>query len=445
MFDVVLQNALTVLPNAMQPLTVAIKNGRIAAFAEPGAPVEAAAAYDLSGMYLFPGAIDSHAHVTYCGSFEDGSRTAAAGGVTTLIEMPTSGHLPNVMNEPVFTERVYEIGAHSIVDVALWGGASARDPEPLKALSELGAAAFKAFTCQAGEYGWFNTFELMELMKRAESLNLVVGVHAETESICAETTRRVRAAGHGAEANNASRPLISEVLAASKAAMLALETGARLHICHVSSHRVAQAVRPFREAGARITLETCPHYLLLTEADVVRCGTYAKCSPPIRDEEAREGLWNAIIRAEIDIVGSDHAAYSESQKETENFWLAPGGFPGLDLLLAGLFSEGVVKRGMSPVQLAHVTSTNCAQAFGLAHRKGAIALGLDADFAVIDPAAQWTFHAADAQYINKSDRYPYEGRQFTGKVVQTFVRGKEIYRDGRVLCERGGAFIPAQS
>ena len=429
MFDLLLRNALVVLPDRVHKLDVGVTGGRIAALLQPGNNCDASVVHNLDGCILMPGAIDSHAHVTYCGTVQEGSWAAASGGVTTLIEMPQSGWLPDVKSPEIMNARIKMVHDSSIVDFALWGGVSSDDIGRVEELNALGAVAFKVFTCDAGDYGSFDDAALLELMIKLQSIDGLVGVHAEVESICNAATARVKKEGGGPERHSESRPVIAEAAAGVRAAMLAQSARVRLHVCHVSSPEVISALIPFRQADLQLTLETCPHYLLLTDRDVVRCGAYAKCSPPIRDAAQQEGLWKALICGDLDIIGSDHANYSDDQKG-RGFWNSPGGFPGLSVMLAALYSEGVVERGMSLVRLAQVTASNAAKTFGINHRKGAIRIGLDADFAVIDPSVDWVYHASDFAFANESSRYPYEGRCIHGKVIQTFLRGNEIYANG---------------
>lgn len=443
MFDLLIKNAVVVVPDRARVLNVAVKDGVIAALLQPPETVEAQETYDIPGCILFPGLIDSHAHITYCGDIASGSYTAASGGVTTLIEMPTSGWLPDVLDKNIFLERVREINTASTVDMALWGGVSASDLEKVSELWDSGAAAFKVFLSDGGAYGSFSDWDLEQLFQKLHPCHGLVGIHAETESICAAETKKSIECGAGPERNSDSRPVLSEQLAVLRACALALKEHGRAHICHVSSADVVEIIEDYRKKGADLTAETCPHYLLLNDRDVIRCGPYAKCAPPLRSPEESERLWECVLSGKIDIIGSDHAAYSEKQKEAGTFWEVPGGFPGLDLMLSGLYTEGVVKRRLPLEQLAKITSSNAARVFGIDDRKGSIEIGKDADFAVYDPAKEWTFHARDSFYNNKSAHYPYENRSFQGKVTHTFVRGKLVFENGTIKNPNIGTFIPA--
>ncbi len=442
MFDLLIKNGLAVTPAGPLRLSIAVKDGKIAGLLDGNEEIPANEILDFTGKIIFPGVIDSHAHVTFCSDFYSGSRTAASGGVTTLVEMPQSGHLPTVWDTDILHQRIASIHETSVVDCALYGGVKAGQLEHVKELATEGIVAFKVFLSDAGDYGSFDDAGLLELLKAVRPYGCLVAVHAESQSICDMETRKMIASGKNTEANSDSRPVISEILAVSRLCTLALHEHARVSVCHVSSDEVIDVIQEFRQRNLQVFAETCPHYLLLNSDDVTRCGAWAKCVPPIRDQKTVDSLWTKILDGGIDMIGSDHATYTDAQKSSGSFWSAPGGFPGLDLILPGLYSEGVCKRGLSLNRLAQITSSNPAKIFGLDTLKGSIEIGKDADFAVLDPNVKWVFHAADTFYDTKSAHYPYEGKTFQGKVVSTFVRGKQVYRDGKILPSCHGTYIP---
>lgn len=443
MFDLLIRNGLTVTPEGPKKLSVAVKDGKIAGLFDCMSEIPAKETFDFTGKIIFPGVIDSHAHVTYCSDFFSGSRTAASGGVTTLVEMPQSGHLPAIWDESILKQRIASIDETSVVDCALYGGVKANHMEHVEELIKGGVVGFKVFLSDAGDYGSFDDASLRELLRIAHNYGCLVAVHAESQSICTMETQKIIAAGQGTEKNSDSRPVISEVLAVSRLCTLALHEHAPVSICHISSGQVTDIIQEFREKHLQVFAETCPHYLLLNSEDVIRCGAWAKCAPPLRDPNTADELWTAILTGKIDMIGSDHATYTDVQKSEGSFWSAPGGFPGLDLILPGLFDEGVLRRGLSLNSLAQITAANPAKIFGLDTCKGSITVGKDADFAVLDPEFKWVFHAADTFYDTKSPHYPYEGKTFQGKVISTFVRGKQVYKNGKILAERHGKYIPA--
>lgn len=443
MFDVLIVNGKVIVEKEEKMLSIGIKDGKIAALLSPDISMSAKQTLDCKGKYILPGAIDSHSHVTFCGGmFRDGSKSAVAGGITTIVEMPISAVLPSVLTPKIFEKRIEDGETQCVGDFALWAGAQPGSYEHIGELKTLGAAAFKVFMSYAGEdYKYFDDYSLHQLMKVIGVKGGVVGIHAENESLCSGYSDYYRSIGCKAEIYSESRPVFAETEAVMRACLLARDTGCKTHICHVSNSQTADVILAAKTRGAFISYETCPHYLVLTKEDIKTYGVYAKCNPPMRSKEEQKRLWRLLKDGQIDCIGTDHAAYSEEMKETGDFWTAPGGFPGNDLMVPVVL-DGVSKQGLSWTEAAAVLSQKPAQIFGLSHRKGKIAIGMDADFMVINPDCSWNFHSYDAFYDEKSAQYPYENRQFQNKVEMTLVRGKVVYQDGRIMAEDGyGTFI----
>ena len=442
MFDVVIRNAKLVLEDRVMDGTLAINGGKIAAIIDSSVNVQGKRVLDYEGCYVLPGAIDTHSHVTFCDSFENGSKAAVAGGVTTIIEMPLSMHLETVLDETTFQERIHIGEKECVGDFALWAGVQPENYKNVSRLCELGAVGFKVFMSYAGEnYRSFNDDDLHLLMREASRCGALVGIHAENDAICDGSTKRVRAQGGGAEAFSQCRPVLSEKEAVIRACLYAQETGCRVHICHVSSPDVAAIIEHFKQHGAQISFETCPHYLLLTEKDIAKYGTYAKCNPPMRSREEMESYWDRVEKGRVDCIGTDHATYSDEQKSVE-FFSAPGGFPGIDLMVPALLDEGVVKRKIPWTVMAQMLSTRPSKFFHLDHCKGAIRVGLDADLAIVSPSTLWRFRANESFYGVKSEHYPYENREMSCKVLATLVRGCVVYENGQIQVADGyGKFV----
>ena len=443
--ELLLEGATVILPQSAQKLNAAVSNGKIVALMAPSYKVKAKQIIDCTGKIIFPGAIDGHSHVTLKEDFHYGTMSAAKGGVTTVVEMPISAIMPNITDEKRFiaSRKVAEQTAH--VDFALWGALMPTNMDKIEAFSELGCVALKAFTSDPGDdYEMMDDYSMLRAMKKCAKLNQVIGIHAENAAICKKMTQQFIDEGRGWEVQSDSRPKISEMEAAFRVALLAQETGCKISVCHVTNSDTVHILSEMRRRGANISIETCPHYLLLDTEDVKRCGGFANVYPPLRDRDEVEKMWTCLKNGEIDTVGSDHSAHTEEEKKRPPF-SCPGGFPGLDLLLISLFSEGCLRRGLSMNRLAELTATNPAKLFGLYPRKGAIQIGADADFAIIDPDVKWTYHAKDCFYKLKSPLFPYEGKTFMGQVYATFVRGEIAYFDGKVLTESGyGNFIPTE-
>lgn len=446
MLDTLIKNAAVVLENETAFVNIGIKSGKIASIMSQNATVEAFQVLDYKGKYVMPGAIDAHSHVTYCDTFRNGSKSAVAGGITTIIEMPLSQKLPAVLNSTIFKERIELAERECVGDFALWGGVQPMKYHEAGQLKELGAAAFKVFTNYVGEeYRYFDDYSLKMLMDYMSKNGGMVGIHAENESLCCGYSEYYKMQGAGAESYNRARPVIAEEEAVNRVCLYALDTGCKVHICHVSSPKVAEIILESKRRGAKISYETCPHYLILTEKDISIYGAYAKCNPPMRTKQEKDGLWGLIEHGQIDCIGSDHSAYSEQQKETGDFWSAPGGFPGNDVMVYSILDEGVGKGRITWKEAARILSKRPAEIFGISNKKGAIKVGLDADLMIVNPHIEWKFYAKDTFYGNRSDKYPYENRKFHCKVQATMVRGEIVYEDGKIIVPDGfGKFVKAE-
>ena len=237
-----------------------------------------------------------------------------------------------------------------------------------------------------------------------------------------------------------ARPAAAEVAAIRRllVCMRGAGTGVRAHVVHVSCVEGLAEVNEARRKGVAITAETCPHYLAFTEDDFERIGPPLKCAPPIRDAATREALWDEVLAGRVDLIASDHSPCpaADKHKGEHDIWQAWGGVAGIQATLPVLLTDGLHDRGLSFERIAHMTATAPAQLFGLYPRKGAIAVGADADLALVDPGQRWTF--APEQLQTRSGVSAYLGRAFTGRVVRTIVRGKTVFGDGEVIGRPGG-------
>ncbi|HEX8372697.1 MAG TPA: allantoinase AllB [Chthoniobacterales bacterium] len=425
-FDLIVRNA------AGFPF-IGIAEGRFAALDGDGT---AAREIDAAGMVVLPGLIDAHVHFNEPGradweGFATGSRAAAAGGITTFFDMPLNSHPPTVTAE-AFRAKAALAAEKSLVDFALWGGLVPGHLEDLEALRDCGAIGLKAFMSGSG-IAEFPSADLQTLragMKKAAELGMLVAVHAELDALHAEGGSTVRE-------YLASRPVASEVAAIVAACEIAGETGCRLHIVHVSSAGGVAAVVQARAAGVDVTCETCPHYLFFTEEDVERLGAVAKCAPPIRSQAERDELRACLRAGEIQTVGTDHSPAPPSMKEAASFFDVWGGISGVQHLLPILF-----ELKFSPTQIAQLTAGNVAGRFGIDQQKGGIAVGLDADLTLFDPARPETVTADALHYRHQQS--PYGGETFRGSVQQTLLRGETVWERGKGFSATRGRLITPQ-
>lgn len=406
-----------ILPDGEHAADVLIADGRIDSVVGHGEGT-ADETLDARGLTVFPGVVDAHVHFNDPGradweGWECGTRGAAAGGVTTVCDMPLNSIPPTTTAQAFRAKRAAaETAAH--VDFALWGGLT--PDADVAALHALGVVGVKAFLCDSG----VPEFPAVDLGTISRTPGLIA-VHAEDP---AQLTAR-------AETWARSRPPQAE----SEAVSALARTGARIHVVHVSAAGALDGLR------AGMTAETCPHYLTFTEDDVDREGAILKCAPPIRDAANRERLWEALADGRITLVASDHSPSSRERKAGD-IWSAWGGIAGVQTLLPALLTEAP-RRGIGLARLASLLADAPARLLGLA-RKGRIAPGMDADLVLVDLEREWTLVPAALQ--TRSGLSPYLGRTFRGAVVTTLVRGRIVYRDGAFPAGPGhGRFVAREA
>lgn len=400
---------------------------------------------DCTGLYIFPGLIDSHVHFNDPGrahweGIETGSRALAAGGGTMFFDMPLNSS-PPTLDGPSFDLKRAAAEKTSLTDFALWGGLTPGNLDKLEELAHRGVIGFKAFMSNSGidDFPRADEATLREGMKRAARLGKLIAVHAESETMTSQLAQEAAAQGRTSIRDYLdSRPVAAELEAISRAIEFAGETGCALHIVHVSNSDGVALVKKARERGLDVTCETCPHYLALTEQDVEDMGAVAKCAPPLRETAVQEALWQSVREAKVYTIGSDHSPSPPDMKTDKNFFKVWGGISGVQHTLPLLITEGCVKRNIEPWLIGRLTSSNVASRFGLAD-KGGIGLGYDADFALVDLNAKFTVRAEDLLYRHKQS--PYVGRTLTGRVVRTILRGQTIFQDGKVVSSSAGKFV----
>jgi allantoinase len=300
---------------------------------------------------------------------------------------------------------------------------------------------FKAFMSNSriDDFAAVDDLTLFEGMARAANLRRLVAVHAENDAITAGLARRALAEGHTAIRDYLhSRPVVAELEAIARAIVLAEETGCALHLVHVSTGRGVALVAAARDRGVDISCETCPHYLVLTEDDMERLGAIAKCAPPLRTKADQDDLWQKLHDGTLPMIASDHSPAPATMKSDPNFFKVWGGISGCQSTLALLLTDGYHRRGLPLPTIAASTSGFVARRFGL-HRKGRIAIGADADLALVDLQAGSVLQSSDLRYRHQHS--PYVGKELRGRIVRTLLRGTTIAINGQIVSQPIGQLI----
>jgi allantoinase len=435
--DFVVRGRRVVTPSATGPASVHVRDGRIAAVeAFDDVPVDCPIV-DVADATVMPGLVDIHVHVNQPGrteweGFETATRAAAAGGVTTLVDMPLNS-IPPTTSVEGFRAKLEAATGACWVDVGFWGGVVPGNTSELRPLVGAGVFGFKCFLVPSGveEFPHVGEAELREAMPELAQLDAVLLAHAEVPGPIEEALREETASPSSAYGRYlASRPRAAENEAIASLVDLSRETGAQVHIVHLSSSDAIPMLRRAREEGVRISAETCSHYLYFAAEEIPDGATQFKCAPPIRERENRERLWAGLEEGVIDLVISDHSPCSPELKHLEsgNFEEAWGGISSLQLGLSVLWTEAS-RRGHSIRDLARWMCEAPARRAGLGGRKGAIAAGHDADFVVWNPDA--TFRVEPSSLHHRHKLTPYAGHMLRGVVEATYLRGEKVYDRGR--------------
>jgi allantoinase len=414
MTDLVVRGGRVVLRDRVELLDVVVADEKIRALVPAGAAdVAGARVIDAGGLHVLPGVVDAHVHFQDPGreeweGFATGSAAAVAGGVTTVVDMPIDCDPPTT-SVAAMDAKALAVRQRSRVDVAMWAGLVPGSVGDLAAMAEAGAAGFKAFACPSGwdDFPPVDDASLAQGCEIAAAHDVPVAVHCERPDL-------------------ASGP-DTEVVAVRWAAAIAAEVGARLHVVHASARGAVEEAQRW----PRVTVETCPHYLTLTDEEAASIGPRARCAPPIRDAANRDRLGELLRTGVIDWVASDHSPSPPALKEGDDPW---AGISGVQLTLPVLLDRD----DLGVVDIARLT-TAAARDLRLPG-KGSIAVGMDADLVLVDRGASWTVTRDDLYDRHRAS--PFVDRTLTGRVEHTLLRGRTVYaRDRGALTDAGGGRV----
>jgi allantoinase len=429
----VLRSRRVVTPQGVRPAAVHVKGGvidRVAAWDDVGA----SGVEDVGELAVLPGIVDTHVHLNEPGrteweGFATATRAAAAGGVTTLVDMPLNSIPPTTTREAFAAKRAAAKGQCS-VDVGFWGGVVPGNQRELAGLVTDGVRGFKCFLVDSGvaEFGWVGEPELAPAMQILAGLGVPLLVHAEVADATKYATYL------------ASRPPAAEEEAIKLVSRLCRATRARTHIVHHSAASALGLLREAKAEGLPLTAETCPHYLHFAAETIPDGATAFKCAPPIRDADNREALWRALGEGVLELVASDHSPCSPNLKALEqgDYMAAWGGISGLQLALPVVWTEAS-KRGFQLADVVRWMCTATSRLAGLTGKKGAITAGADADLVVFADEERTTVTPELVHHRHKVT--PYAGESLRGAVHATYVRGTKVAERGRVIASELGALI----
>ncbi|MGA2957531.1 MAG: dihydroorotase family protein [Thermodesulfobacteriota bacterium] len=446
--DIAIINGFLVDSRSIYPGVLYIREGKIAGITQSleDRPPEV---IDAHGLYILPGAIDGHVHMMDPGytdreDFTTGTRAAARGGVTTVIDHHRT--VPQVFGAKELIEKRNYLEKRAVVDFGLLGGLSLTNLGNLKSLWDAGALGFKGFTCELHEADALLSGNVLEILDEIRRFNGIALFHCEDDSLLKKKEELLRKQGR-------KDPLLvsewrspeAEELAVRTVMYAARRTGARVAVAHTSLPSLVLEQAAARAQGIPVYTETCAQYLYLTEEDLKAKGPFAKFTPPPRKKEEMEKMRWCAAHGLIDMVNSDHCPYPYADKEAgmKDIWLAPFGIPGVEtatLILLDLVSWGL----LTLQQVAYLRSERPAMIYGLTGQKGEIRVGCDADLILVDLKRKVEFD--NARVVSKCGWTPYHGREVTGDVILTMVRGKVVMEAGKVIGEPGwGRFVTRRS
>lgn len=435
--DLILKDGTVVTPDGEFRAAIAIDEGKIVAIGSESVMHRAERVLELKGLHVLPGVIDAHVHfrdpgMTYKEDFLTGTSAAAAGGVTTVLEMPNT--IPTVSTTKTLLDKASTLKGRAHVDYGLYGAIVEDNVDELPEMAKAGAIGFKVCLAEiTGDVPRPSNGCVFEAFKAAAKTNLPVAAHAEDSSVVQYYVDR--ASSSEPIAHCKARPPIAEAEGIQMLTLLASKAGNRIHMVHTSSS--TEVIEAAKLRGVNVTAETCPQYLVFSEEDMSK-GAFMKINPPLRSKQIVRELIGAVKNGIIDAMGSDHAPHAVEEKKRDNIWEVASGNIGVETLvpvMLTLVNQGVI----TLTRFVEMTSENPAKIFNLYPKKGAISVGSDADFTVVDLKSKKRINAEELHSKNKIS--PFDGWDASGTPVYTIVRGKVVADHGGIAGRPGGKLI----
>jgi len=425
---VIIRSRRVVLPEGVSPAEIEINNGRITAVRQLDGRQNDPAILDVGNLIVLPGLVDTHVHINDPGraeweGFESATRSAAAGGVTTLVDMPLNS-IPATTTVAGYEVKRAAASSRCHVDVGMWGGVVPGNTDDLEPLVRAGVPGFKCFLSPSGvdEFANVTEADLRQAMPILARLGVPLLVHAELPAKLRAPVGEPRRYATWLD----SRPAAAEIAAIDLMVRLARQYRTRVHIVHLATPIALDLISQAREDGVALTVETCPHYLTFAAEDVADGATAFKCAPPIRGRAERDGLWQGLAQSRIDLIATDHSPAPATMKHVDDgdFLQAWGGIASLQIGLSAVWT-GAAERNIEIDRVVEWMSAAPARLAGLDHLKGRIAAGYDADLVVFNPDEEWVVSGRALHHRHSVT--PYEGLRLRGTVQKTILRGEVVF------------------
>ncbi len=454
-YDLLIKNAVYFAENQLRQGHILVRQGKIDCILTSDSDITqvmADSVIDGTGLVVFPGFIDSHVHFRDPGAtakedFFTGSCAAAAGGFTTVCDMPNV--TPCTCTAETLMAKIADAEKKSLVDFGFYGAAGFGNFDQLAAMDKIGITGFKTFL-QPGPKGQEENFsglvayddgELWRLMNETAKIGTRHFFHCENYKIIEKMAAYLHEIGEeGYNFHYQSRPNIAEVQSIATVLQFARVTGQKVGICHISTAEGCELVKKAKAAGMDVVGETCFHYLVYSHAAIDTYGPFAKCNPPLRSQEDVDGLWAYIADGTIDMIGSDHAPHQYEEKLVgmeKEIWKAPSGIPSIETFIPTMLNQ-VAKGKLTPEQLVGLVSEHTAKVFGLYPRKGCIAPGSDGDFTIIDFNRETVIDITKMYTKGRKNNVMFDGVKVQGRVCYTIVRGNIVMENGVVATQEKG-------